>query len=215
LSFTEFDFRLAARANWDDVNSKRSLSMKMHLVLAALAAVCSQASFAASEGGDTWSEQQPQPVAGLTQPFATATTEFSTSPQGLSASASEGADTWSELEVRAKATGRSTQLPVVATIAPLSSLRRDDPSPYGTPTQPASADRIVRLSGRLRSVNVAYGETVKFIANDANGAERSFAWRFDVAPALTHVDLSDVAPADLPVQNVRVFVAPDSRYRGG
>jgi hypothetical protein len=213
LFFTEFDFRVAARANWGDVNSKRSLSMKMHLVLAALAAVCSQTSFAASEGGDTWSEQQPQPVAGLTQPFAAATTEFSTSPQGLSASASEGGDTWSEL--RLQATGRSIQPTVVATIAPLSSLRRDDPSPYGTPTQPDSADRIVRLSGRLRSVNVAYGETVKFIANDANGAERSFAWRFDVAPALTHVDLSDVAPADLPVQNVRVFVAPDSRYRGG
>src|SRR6266404_518662 len=65
LFFTEFDFRLAARANWGDVNSKRSLSMKMHLALAALAAVYSQASFAASESGDTWSEQQPQPVAGL------------------------------------------------------------------------------------------------------------------------------------------------------
>jgi hypothetical protein len=187
--------------------------MKMHLVLAALAAVCSQASFAASEGGDTWSEQQPQPVAGLAQPFTTATTVFSTSPQGLSTPASEGADTWSEL--RSQSTGRSPQLPVVATIAPLSSLRRDYPSPYGTPTQPDSADRIVRLSGRLRSVNVAYGETVKFIVNDANGAERSFAWRFDVSPVLTHVNLSDVAPADFPAKNVRVFVAPDPRYRGG
>jgi hypothetical protein len=147
--------------------------MKMHLVLAALAAVCSQASFAASEGGDTWSD------------------------------------------LRSQATGRSPQSLVVATIAPLSSLRRDDPSAYGTPAQPDTADRIVRLSGRLRSVNVAYGETVKFIVNGADWAERSFAWRFDVSPVLTHVDLSDVAPADLSAQNVRVFVAPDSRYRGG
>ena len=90
-----------------------------------------------------------------------------------------------------------------------------DPSAYGTPAESASADRIVRLLPSLHSINVAYGETVKFIVDGEKGSERSFTWRFDVSPALTHVDLSEVAPADLSAQNVRVFVAPDSTYRGG
>jgi hypothetical protein len=187
--------------------------MKMHLVLAAFAAVCSHAAFAASEGGDTWSEMQPQPVARSTRPFTIATTPLSTSPQGFPVPASEGGDTWSEIQ--SQATARSTRSPVVATTAPLSSLQREYTSAYGTPAQLDSANRIVRLSPSLHSVNVAYGETVRFIVDAENGSQRSFAWRFDVSPVLSHVDLSEVAPADLPAQNVRVFVAPDSRYRGG
>ena len=188
--------------------------MKMHLVLtAAFAALCSHAAFAASEGGDTWSAVQPQAAARSPQPLAITTSASFTSPQGFPVPASEGGDTWSAL--RSQATARSTPSPVVATTAPLSSLQRDYPSVYGTPAEPDSADRIVRVSRSLHSVDVAYGETVKFIVDGENGSERSFTWRFDVSPVLTHVDLSEVAPADLPAQNVRVFVAPDSRYRGG
>ena len=91
----------------------------------------------------------------------------------------------------------------------------DYTSAYGSPAEPDSAERIVRVSPSLRSVTVAYGETVKFIVDGENGSERSFAWRFDGSPALTHVDLSEVAPTDLPAQNLRVFVAPGSRSRGG
>jgi hypothetical protein len=116
----------------------------------------------------------------------------------------DGGDTWSELEP--KPYTRSSQSLTAATTAPLSTLRGNHASVYGTPARPDSADRIVRLSRSSQSVNVAYGETVNFIVNGENGAERSFAWRFDVSPGLSHVDLSDVAPADLPAQNVRVFV---------
>ena len=148
--------------------------MKRNLVLAAaLAAVTSHAALGASEGGDTWSEVQPQPYA------------------------------------------RSSESPVFATRAPLSVLQHENPSVYGTPAEGDFTDRTVRLGSGSRWINVAYGETVRFIATGENGSERSFAWRFDVSPALSHVDLSDVAPADLDVQKVRVFVAPDARYRGG
>jgi hypothetical protein len=147
------------------------------------------------------------------RPLAITTSASFSSPQGFPVSASEGGDTWSALG--SQATARSTPSPVVATTAPLSSLQRDYPSVYGTPAEADSADRIVRVSRSLHSVNVAYGETVKFIVDGENGSERSFTWRFDVSPVLTHVDLSEVAPADLPERNVRVFVAPDSRYRGG
>ena len=192
--------------------------MKMHLVLvAAFAALCSHAAFASSEGGDTWSELQPEPVARSKRPF---TVPAPAPVSGLQRDylygappRSEGGDTWSELQPQPYA--GSSQSPVLATTAPLSTLQREYASVYGTPAQVDFADRIVRLGPDSRSINVAYGETVKFIVNGTNGLERSFAWRFDVSPVLTHVDLSDVAPADLPAQNVRIFVAPDSRYRGG
>ena len=191
--------------------------MKMHLAMtAAFAALCSHAAFAASEGDDTWSAVQPQAAARSQRPLAITTGASFSSPQGFPVPASEGGDTWSA--VNPQATARSTPSPAVATTAPLSTLQRDYPdyrTAYGTPAEPDSADRIVRVSRSLQSVNVAYGETVKFVVDGENGSERSFTWRFDVSPALTHVDLSEVAPADLPAQNLRVFVAPDSRYRGG
>jgi hypothetical protein len=87
--------------------------------------------------------------------------------------------------------------------------------PYGTPAQPDAAARIVRLSGSSHWINVAYGETVNFIVDAASGSQRSFAWRFNVSPGLSHVDLDDVAPVDFPAPNVRVFVAPDAHYSGG
>ena len=126
---------------------------------------------------------------------------------------SEGGDTWSEVQPQLYA--RSSQSPVFATLAPLSVLQHENASVYGTPAEGDFTDRTVRLGSGSRWINVAYGETVKFIVTGENGSERSFAWRFDVSPVLSHVDLSDIGPADLPAQNVRVFVAPDSRYRGG
>jgi hypothetical protein len=192
--------------------------MKMHLVwAAALASLCSHAAFARYDGGDTWSKLEPRPVVRSTQPLTMAANASSNSLQrdySYDAPARyDGGDTWSALEP--KHVAASTQSPILATTAPLSSLQRDYPSVYGTPAQPDSADRIVRVSGSSQSVNVAYGETLKFIVTGDYGSERAFAWRFDLSPVLSHVDLSDVAPADLHVQNVRVFVAPDSRYRGG
>jgi ferric-dicitrate binding protein FerR (iron transport regulator) len=97
----------------------------------------------------------------------------------------------------------------------LSTLQHENPSVYGTPAEGDFTDRTVRLGSGSRWINVAYGETVRFIVTGENGSERSFAWRFDVSPVLTHVDLSEVAPAHLPAQNLRVFVAPGSRSRGG
>jgi hypothetical protein len=93
-------------------------------------------------------------------------------------------------------------------------LKRDNPSVYGTPAEPDSADRIVRLGPDSKSVKVAYGETVKFIVETNGGPERSFAWRFDMSPAMSQVDLKDVAPADLLDHDVRVLIVVDSRHGG-
>jgi hypothetical protein len=127
--------------------------------------------------------------------------------------ASEGGDTWSDLQPSRRAD--RDRLPVVATTANLSTLRRDQPSVYGSPAEADSADRTIRLSPDLHWINVGYGETVRFVVRDGSGPERSFAWRFNVSPALSHVDLSEVAPADFLGHDVRVFVAEDERYSGG
>jgi hypothetical protein len=147
--------------------------MKMHLIIAAaLVALSSSAAFAASEGGDTWSELQPRPLAD------------------------------------------KPRFPAVATTANLSVLQRDKPSVYGTPANANSADRTIQLGPDSHWVNVSYGESVRFVASDGDGTDRSFAWRFDVSPAVSAVDLSEVAPADFPDHNVRVFVAEDPLYNG-
>ena len=101
-----------------------------------------------------------------------------------------------------------------AMAAPMSRLGRDNPTEFGSPAQPDSAGRIVRLASGSHWVNVAYDESVTFVVRNESGSERSFAWRFNVAPNTSHVDLSDVAPVDLPVRGVRVFVTPDPRYSG-
>ncbi len=98
--------------------------------------------------------------------------------------------------------------------ASLSSLQHEQPSARGTPVDPDSADRTVRLEPGSQWVNVEYGESVKFIVAGQGGPERSFAWRFDGSPIASEVDLSDVAPADVLVHGVRVFIAPDPRYSG-
>ena len=190
--------------------------MNKHLVLAAaFAGLCSHA-FARYDGGDTWSELERQAAPRSTQPLVTAMIAPLSAQRDYLYGAPgryDGGDTWSAVEPTSAAS--STPSLVVATTAPLSTLQRDYPSIYGTPAEADSADRIVRVSGSARSINVAYGETVKFIVDGENGSARSFAWRFDVSPSLSHVDLDDVAPAGLPARDVRVFVAPDSRYRGG
>jgi len=136
---------------------------------------------------------------------------------GLGASAafaaSEGGDTWSS--VAPKSYSGSAPVMTVATVGKLNTLQSEHSSGKGTPATADAADRIVQLSPSMRWVNVAYGERVAFNIVDAQGAQRSFVWRFDVAPARSFVDLDEVAPADFPSHGVRVFVAEQPEYRGG
>lgn len=72
----------------------------------------------------------------------------------------------------------------------------------GTSVPAASATRTVVVTSATRSVDVAYGEAVKF---DVNG--QSFAWKF-YTPARSF-DLNQVSGVALP-QPVRVYVGPDT-----
>ncbi len=166
--------------------------MKMHLVLAAFAAVCSHAAFAASEGDDTGSEVQS--LQQSTCPIAQSAPRVDPAP-ALDAAfeRSEGGDTWSSVQA----------LPSGQQVA------------QGRPGRPTTEDRTVYVGPHSHNVNVAYGETVRFVAESGNAPERSFTWRFDVIPEGTSVDLSKVAPVDFPSHNVRVIVSPDPLYAGG
>ena len=77
--------------------------MKAHVLTAAvLAVLASQAGWAASEGGDTWSETQPvQQSAYAALPSALAV--VSADPD-LAFEGSEGGDTWSSLQALGEAT---------------------------------------------------------------------------------------------------------------
>ncbi len=86
---------------------------------------------------------------------------------------------------------------------------------YGSATTAKSVDRTIYVGSNLQRLNVAYGETVRFVAESGNAPERSFTWRFDALPEGVSVDLSKLAPADFPSHNVRVFVSPDPLYAGG
>jgi hypothetical protein len=84
------------------------------------------------------------------------------------------------------------------------------PKIYGEPAPAVTPDRTVHLRPKSHWVNVRYGEIVHFVAEGANGSERSFDWWFDVSPEVTSFDLSKVAPAGFPDRNVRVFIDPNS-----
>jgi hypothetical protein len=196
-----------------DFTEKESV-MKMHLVLAAaLTGLSSHAAFA----GDTWSELQPNPhvrsVQPLTAPAPAPVSSQQRDDLGATPARYDGGDTWSDLAPKSSHASLTESL-TVATTAPLSTLHHESPSVYGTSVQADTADRIVRLAPDSHSINVAYGESVEFIVRGESGAERSFAWRFDGSPSRSYVDLSEVAPAGFPDQSLRVFVAPDARYRG-
>jgi len=60
---------------WHDVNREKESLMKMHLVIAAtMAGLCSHAAFARYDGGDTWSELEPQATTSASQSMRVATT---------------------------------------------------------------------------------------------------------------------------------------------
>ncbi len=197
--------------------------MKMHLVLAAFAAVCSHAAFAASEGGDTGSEVQS--LQQSTYPIAQSAPRVDPAP-ALDApfEGSEGGDTWSSVQALPSgeqvAQGRPGRPTTEYTRLAGGSEGGDTwsrlvPQFYGTPATATSGDRTIYVGPNSHKVNVAYGETVRFVAESGNAPERSFAWRFDVIPEGTSVDLSKVAPVDFPSHNVRVIVSPDPLYAGG
>jgi len=79
---------------------------------------------------------------------------------------------------------------------------------YGNPVAANSASRKVELQPG-RAISVVNGETVEF----TNGTQ-SFTWHFDAFPTTRSVDLSAIAPKELNVQGVRVYIQDNPLYQG-
>lgn len=73
----------------------------------------------------------------------------------------------------------------------------------------AVAGRTIVVDAGTRNINVENGETVRF---DVNG--KSFAYTFNTFGNETAFDLSAIAPGDVMVPAVHVYVAPNPLYRG-
>jgi hypothetical protein len=79
---------------------------------------------------------------------------------------------------------------------------------YGEAVPASTPDRSVTLTAQTKSVNVDDGQTVRF---DANG--KSFVWHFDTLSDTPNFDLSAIAPKDIDVKGVRVYVNANPLYR--
>lgn len=78
---------------------------------------------------------------------------------------------------------------------------------YGRSTDGPAAKRIV-LTPQTKAVNVNDGETVEFIIGD-----KSFSWHFQTFRNENNFELAKIAPPELGVNGVRVYISPDPVYR--
>lgn len=79
---------------------------------------------------------------------------------------------------------------------------------YGEPVAPMAATQHINLHAGQRWVNVDNGDTVLFTIDG-----KSFAWHFQTLTDETNLDLSTIAPPDVNVQGIRVYVASEPIYR--
>lgn len=78
---------------------------------------------------------------------------------------------------------------------------------FGSPAPLTSAQRTITLNKNY--ANVAQGETVRFVTPQGE----SFVWNFDTWTTNTF-KLSAIAPGNINVGDVRVYVEPNPLYRG-
>ncbi len=79
---------------------------------------------------------------------------------------------------------------------------------YGAVVSTDFAGRQISVTAATKWVNVTNGETVRFTANGKN-----FTWHFDTFDQ-TSFDLSAIAPKDVYVKGVRIYVASRPAYLG-
>lgn len=79
---------------------------------------------------------------------------------------------------------------------------------FGSPVSASNVQRTINLNKKY--VDVVQGETVRFVA--PNG--ETFAWNFDTWTTNTF-KLASIAPSNVGVGDIRVFVKPNPLYIGG
>lgn len=82
--------------------------------------------------------------------------------------------------------------------------RPSGPSYYGSSVASQAADRRIVIQPGTRWVNVNNGETVTFVVGEQN-----FTFHFETYPSTQALNLGAIAPSDINVGGVRVYVAND------
>lgn len=90
-----------------------------------------------------------------------------------------------------------------------SSPMKNTVAPYGNAIPAAAATRQITLTPGTNWVNVTHGESVNFMAEG-----KSFAWNFYTLHNDTSFDLATIAPKDINVQQIRVYVARNAGDKG-
>ena len=80
---------------------------------------------------------------------------------------------------------------------------------YGTPVHHGAAQRTITLQADTRHINVTRGETVTI----ARAGQR-FTWHVHTFSNQTVFALADIAPQDMAVDGVQVYVAANPLYAG-
>ena len=80
---------------------------------------------------------------------------------------------------------------------------------YGTPAHHGAAQRTIDLQPTTRHMNVTRGETVTI----ARAGQR-FTWHVQTFNNKTVFALADIAPQDMRVEGVLVYVAANPMYAG-
>lgn len=94
-------------------------------------------------------------------------------------------------------------------VASTASFAASDADRFGNAVTVSNAQRPVELTPNTRYLNIEQRETVKFVAQG-----KVFAWNFDTFGTPVF-DLAKIAPKDINVGNVKVYMSPDSTYGGG
>lgn len=99
----------------------------------------------------------------------------------------------------------ATNLPLSASSSPM----KNTVAPYGNAIPAEAATRQITLTPGTKWVNVTRGESVNFMAEG-----KSFAWNFYTLRSDTSFDLATIAPKDINVQQIRVYVARNAGDKG-
>ena len=79
---------------------------------------------------------------------------------------------------------------------------------FGVAVAANSYDRVINLKSDTKWINVVDGETIRF-----NFGDKAFSWHFSTFNEQSF-DLSAIAPRDIDVKGVRVFVSRDPMLSG-
>ncbi|WP_300759938.1 CzcE family metal-binding protein [Janthinobacterium sp.] len=80
---------------------------------------------------------------------------------------------------------------------------------YGSPASQDNATRTITVAPGEKTINVTRGETVTIVIG-----QQRFSWNVQTYSNTTVFALAEIAPKEMPVDGILVYVASDPLYTG-